>query len=67
MHLNINGEKRELKTSCTIAGMVQELGLDAPHFAIAVNFNVVPKSQYESTLIKEGDKVEIVHAVGGGV
>ena len=67
MQLNINGEDQELKTSCTIAEMVRELAIDVPHFAVALNFSVVPKSQYESTPIKEGDKVEIVHAVGGGV
>ena len=67
MHLNINGKDRELKTSQTIAEMVRELAIDIPHFAVALNYNVVPKSQYESTPIKEGDKVEIVHAVGGGI
>ena len=67
MQLNINGKQRELKTSQTIAEMVRELAIDIPHFAVALNYNVVPKSQYESTPIKEGDKVEIVHAVGGGI
>ncbi len=67
MQLNINGEQLELKTSRTISDMVRELAIDVPHFAVALNYNVVPKSQYESTPLKEGDKVEIVHAVGGGV
>ena len=67
MLLDINGEKRELKTSHTIAQMVHELAIDVPHFAVALNFCVVPKSLYKSTHLKEGDKVEIVHAVGGGI
>jgi sulfur carrier protein len=46
---------------------MQELEINAPHFAVALNFQVVPKSQHESTPIKNGDKIEIVHAVGGGI
>ena len=46
--------------------MVRELEIEVPHFAVALNYNVVPKSQYDSTSLKHGDKIEIVHAVGGG-
>lgn len=67
MRLNINGHDRELSASQTVAEMVRELDIHVPHFAVALNFNVVPRSQYETTAIKDGDKVEIVHAVGGGI
>lgn len=66
MRLNINGAERNISSSNTIAELVRELDIHTPHFAMALNFQVVPKSQYESTPIKEGDHVEIVHAVGGG-
>ena len=66
MLLNINGEDKRLSASHTVAEMVRELEIDVPHFAVALNYNVVPKSQYESTPLNDGDKVEIVHAVGGG-
>ena len=66
MRLDINGEEHNISSSNTLAELVRELDIHAPHFAMALNFQVVPKSQYESTPIKEGDKVEIVHAVGGG-
>tara|TARA_B100000686_G_scaffold336219_1_gene405852 strand:+ start:1096 stop:1296 length:201 start_codon:yes stop_codon:yes gene_type:complete len=66
MLLNINGEDRQLSESRTIAEMVRELEIEVPHFAVALNYNVVPKSQYDSTSLKHGDKIEIVHAVGGG-
>jgi sulfur carrier protein len=47
--------------------LVQELEINAPHFAVALNYQVIPKSLYNSTVLKEGDKIEIVHAVGGGI
>ena len=66
MILEINGQPREIKSSNNLTELVEELDIQAPHFAIAVNLTVVSKSDYESTQIKDGDKIEIVHAVGGG-
>jgi sulfur carrier protein len=65
--LNINGEDRDTKLSQNLEELVQELEINAPHFAVALNYQVIPKSQYNSTVLKEGDKIEIVHAVGGGI
>ena len=67
MQLTINGEKREIKESKNLADLIKELDIQAPNFAMALNQQVVPRSKYNSTTIKENDKVEIVHAVGGGV
>ncbi len=67
MELTINGEKREIKESRNLADLVKELDIQAPHFAMALNQQVVPRSKYDSTSIKENDQVEIVHAVGGGI
>ena len=67
MELIINGEKREVKKSQNLADLVKELDIQAPNFAMALNQQVVPRSKYDVTLIKESDQVEIVHAVGGGI
>ena len=67
MQLTINGENREIKESKNLADLVKELDIQAPHFAMALNQQVVPKSKYYSTVIKENDQIEIVHAVGGGI
>ncbi|MBT5471412.1 MAG: sulfur carrier protein ThiS [Nitrospina sp.] len=67
MELTINGEKREIKESQNLADLVKELDIQAPNFAMALNQQVVPRSKYDSTTIKENDQVEIVHAVGGGI
>ena len=66
MQLTINGEKRVIKESRNLADLIKELDIKAPNFAMALNQQVVPRSKYDSTSIKENDKVEIVHAVGGG-
>ena len=67
MELTINGEKRKINERQNLADLVKELDIQAPHFAMALNQQVVPRSKYESTVIKENDQIEIVHAVGGGI
>ena len=67
MELTINGEKRKINESMNLADLVKELNIQAPNFAMALNQQVVPRSKYESTAIKENDQIEIVHAVGGGI
>jgi sulfur carrier protein len=67
VELTINGDKREVKESQNLTDLVKELDIQAPNFAIALNQQVVPRSKFDSTTIKDNDKVEIVHAVGGGI
>tara|TARA_B100001123_G_C15088093_1_gene938477 strand:- start:651 stop:854 length:204 start_codon:yes stop_codon:yes gene_type:complete len=67
LELTINGEKRKINESQNLADLVKELDIQAPNFAMALNQQVVPRSKYESTVIKENDQIEIVHAVGGGI
>ena len=67
MKIILNGEEREFdKDKMTIKDLVEELQIKAPNFAVAVGINVIPKSEYESYELKEGDKVEVVTFVGGG-
>ncbi|GJL78701.1 MAG: sulfur carrier protein ThiS [Nitrospinaceae bacterium] len=67
MKLTINGKERDIRSSQTVTELVTELNIVVPNIAVAVNHQVVPKSQYPTTSVKEGDTIEIVHAVGGGV
>ena len=67
MKLTINGKELEIRSSKTVTELVQELKINAPNIAVALNCQVIPKSQYPETPVKEGDQIEIVHAVGGGV
>ena len=66
MQLVINGQEKVLQSSGNIAQMLNELEITGSHIAVALNFQVVPRSSYVQTPLHDGDKVEIVHAVGGG-
>ena len=65
MQVTVNGEDREI-SSGNITELLRELDITGTHVAVAVNLQVVPRARHESTRLSEGDKVEIVHAVGGG-
>lgn len=65
MKLVVNGESRELACR-TVAELVRELGLEGRPLAVEVNRQVVPKSRHSETQLQEGDRIEVVHFVGGG-
>lgn len=66
MKITVNGELREVKDGITIRELIEILEIKAPNYAVAVGMDVVPKSEYETFRLKDGDKVEIVTFVGGG-
>ncbi|MGC1303498.1 MAG: sulfur carrier protein ThiS [Caulobacteraceae bacterium] len=66
MRLTINGEARELERASTVAALVDELGLDGRKVAVERNLEIVPRSQYLATVLCDGDRIEIVHFIGGG-
>lgn len=66
MDIHLNGETRQIVSDMTLAALVAELCLSEKRLAIEVNEEVVPRSHYARFCLSEGDKVEIVHAIGGG-
>jgi len=66
MTLTINGESRDFHNGITLAALVAQLGMKADRVAVELNLEIVPRPQWESTVLKNGDKLEIVHFVGGG-
>lgn len=66
MRLTINGEVRDLAGAGTVADLLSALELDARKIAIELNREIVPRSAYGATGLAEGDKIEIVHFIGGG-
>lgn len=66
MRLQINGETREFDGPLTVGGMLEQLGLDPRKIAVERNLQIVPKSAYAETGVAEGDRLEIVHFIGGG-
>lgn len=63
--IDLNGERRRVRAS-TVEELVRELGLERRMIAVERNLEVVPKSAYASTALCEGDRIEIVHMIGGG-
>lgn len=61
----INGEKVE-EDNKSIDTLVKEKGYNISRIAIELNGNIVPKCNYENTILKDGDKLEVVTFVGGG-
>jgi len=66
MTLTLNGETRTLDAVFDLAGLVASLGLDPRKVAVERNLEIVPRSAYASTSLAEGDRIEIVHFIGGG-
>lgn len=62
----INGEETELADGMFVRDLVEKLGLKPERLAVEVNRKIVRKAEWDSTSLSDGDKVEIVHFVGGG-
>jgi thiamine biosynthesis protein ThiS len=65
MQIQINGEDREV-SSKTVVGLLESLGIDPKRVAVELNMEILPKAEYSEKAIADGDKIEIVHFVGGG-
>jgi thiamine biosynthesis protein ThiS len=66
MKLQINGEPRDFNPPLTLAGLVDRLGMKADRVAVELNRSIVARDQWAKTNLAEGDRLEIVHFVGGG-
>jgi sulfur carrier protein len=65
MRVIVNGEPREIASS-NVDALLSELEYEGTHFAIAVNYDVLPKSKWTETQIKNGDEIEIITPRQGG-
>lgn len=66
MKITVNGEPREVAEGYTAADLVEELGISGRRIAMEANREIVPRSGYETHTFRDGDQVEVVHAIGGG-
>ena len=66
MHVIINGETRTLDTSVTVTELLNACGLDPRKVAVERNLEIVPRSGYDRIRVDDGDRIEIVHFIGGG-
>jgi sulfur carrier protein len=69
MKLHINGEERDFSdadTLSTLAALIEILGMKADRVAVELNRDIVPRDRWVATQLNDGDRLEIVHFVGGG-
>ena len=66
MTITLNGDPHELQAPLSVSALLAQLEIDARRVAVELNLTVVKKAAYDSSVIGDGDEVEIVNFVGGG-
>ncbi len=66
MQIQLNGEPRELASDTSILQLLEQLDLVGRRDAVELNLDIVPRSAHATTILQPGDRVEVVHAIGGG-
>jgi sulfur carrier protein len=66
IEIQVNGEQRSVAEGSTIESLLRDMDVRVPHVAVEVNLEVVPRAQHAATLLRSGDRLEVVTLVGGG-
>jgi thiamine biosynthesis protein ThiS len=66
MKIEINGEPRDFNSPLTLSGLIESMGMKSDRLAIELNREIVSREQWPQTQLSDGDRLEIVHFVGGG-
>lgn len=66
IHVQVNGDSMQLPRAATLSTLLEQLALVGKRVAIEVNEDIVPRSQHTGYQLNDGDRVEVVHAIGGG-
>jgi len=66
MRCKVNGAEQQLNNAMTVADLLDHIGVPREGVAVAVNMEVVRKSDHATRRLEDGDKVEVIRAVGGG-
>lgn len=66
MQIVVNGSPAELEDDSPMSTLIEHLGLAGQRIAVEVNGELVPRSRFDAHALREGDRVEVIHAVGGG-
>ena len=64
--VSINGAARQLSDSTSVAALIEEMGMTGKRIALERNGEIVPRSLFAAQRLADGDKLEVVVAVGGG-
>jgi sulfur carrier protein len=66
MQIHLNGEARDVDAGLVLSALLERAGLAGRRVAVEVNGSIVPRSRHAEHALADGDRVEIVHALGGG-
>ena len=66
VNIAINGEKREFEEGLSVTRLIELLGVRSGRVVVELNRDVLSRDAHGTTILKEGDKLEIIHFVGGG-
>jgi thiamine biosynthesis protein ThiS len=66
MQVTVNGESRVLTGALTLEDLLRDFGVDQRKVAVERNLEIVPKSTFGTVMIEDGDRLEVVHFIGGG-
>jgi thiamine biosynthesis protein ThiS len=66
MILFINGEEKNFSADLSLAELVEQLGMQGDRVAVELNREIVSRERWSATSLRDGDRLEIVHFVGGG-
>ncbi len=66
VEISVNGEPRQITADSTVSDLVTMLDLTPQRLAIELNLAIVPRQNWAATKLKSGDRLEVVHFVGGG-
>ena len=66
MNIVLNGQDRKIDSPASLQALLQDAGYADRRIAVEINREIVPRSQYAERMLKPDDRVEIVHAIGGG-
>ena len=66
MTIKLNGDRRDVPGPLSVSALLEQLEIDSRRVAVELNLNVVKKTAYDSSVINDGDEIEIVNFVGGG-
>ena len=66
IQIKVNGEDYQLVAAAKVSDLIAKMALTPERLAIELNLNILPRAKWNETVLQEGDKLEIVHFVGGG-
>lgn len=66
MRLTINGDERDFSDGLSLATLIGQLAMKPERIAVELNREIVPRERWPETALRDGDRLEIVHFVGGG-